>query len=173
VVVDPPRPAGGKKLPRSGCMSVSRVTYVSCDPATLARDFAAVRNQVFGSSRRTLWICSRRPFTWNRSASGALTLDDSPEDHVRARHFLLSQTLEEVLQHVDAHRAYCQGLKLEKLLIASGPLVPRCGGAMLLRVPTTKLRRRWTVSATTIRTPGLGSRNTKYGLGPLLLARRT
>ncbi len=43
--------------------------------------------------------------------------------------------LEEVLQHVDAHRAYCQGLKQEKLLIASGPLVPRSGGAMLLRVP--------------------------------------
>jgi uncharacterized protein YciI len=43
--------------------------------------------------------------------------------------------LEEVLKHVDAHRAYCQGLKQEKLLIASGPLVPRSGGAMLLRVP--------------------------------------
>ncbi len=33
--------------------------------------------------------------------------------------------LEEVQKHVDAHRAYCQGLKQEKLLIASGPLVPR------------------------------------------------
>ena len=43
--------------------------------------------------------------------------------------------LEEVLKHVEAHRAYCQGLKLERVLIASGPLVPRCGGAMLLRVP--------------------------------------
>lgn len=43
--------------------------------------------------------------------------------------------LEEVLKHVDAHRAYCQGLKQEGLLIASGPLVPRNGGAFLLRVP--------------------------------------
>ena len=43
--------------------------------------------------------------------------------------------LEEVLRHIDAHRAYCQGLKQEGLLIASGPLVPRIGGALLLRVP--------------------------------------
>ena len=43
--------------------------------------------------------------------------------------------LEEVQKHVDSHRAYCQGLKQEGLLLASGPLVPRTGGAMLLRVP--------------------------------------
>jgi uncharacterized protein YciI len=43
--------------------------------------------------------------------------------------------MEGVLKYVDAHRAYCQGLKQEKLLIASGPFVPRSGGAMLLRVP--------------------------------------
>ena len=33
--------------------------------------------------------------------------------------------LEEVVKHLDSHRAYCQGLKQEGLLIASGPLVPR------------------------------------------------
>jgi uncharacterized protein YciI len=43
--------------------------------------------------------------------------------------------IEEVLKHVDAHRAYCQGLKQEGLLLVSGPLAPRYGGAMLLRVP--------------------------------------
>jgi uncharacterized protein YciI len=43
--------------------------------------------------------------------------------------------LEEVLKHLDAHRAYCQNLKQEGLLIASGPFVPRVGGAFLLRVP--------------------------------------
>ena len=43
--------------------------------------------------------------------------------------------LEDVLKHVDAHRAYCQELKQEGLLLASGPLAPRSGGAMLLRVP--------------------------------------
>ena len=43
--------------------------------------------------------------------------------------------LEEVVKHTDAHRAYLQGLKQEGLLIASGPLVPRNGGALLLRVP--------------------------------------
>jgi len=43
--------------------------------------------------------------------------------------------LEEVLKHTDAHRAYLQGLKQEGLMVASGPLVPRSGGALLLRVP--------------------------------------
>ena len=43
--------------------------------------------------------------------------------------------LEDVLRHVDSHRAYLAGLKQEGLLIASGPLVPRNGGALLLRVP--------------------------------------
>lgn len=43
--------------------------------------------------------------------------------------------LEEVLRHVDAHRAYLAGLKAKGLLLASGPLDPRTGGALLLRVP--------------------------------------
>jgi uncharacterized protein YciI len=43
--------------------------------------------------------------------------------------------LEDVLKHTDAHRAYLQGLKQEGLLIASGPMVPRSGGLLLLRVP--------------------------------------
>jgi uncharacterized protein YciI len=43
--------------------------------------------------------------------------------------------LEEVLAHHDAHRDYLQGLKVSGLLVASGPLEPRYGGALLLRVP--------------------------------------
>jgi uncharacterized protein YciI len=43
--------------------------------------------------------------------------------------------LEEVSRHVDSHRAYLAGLKQEGLLIASGPMVPRNGGILLLRVP--------------------------------------
>ena len=43
--------------------------------------------------------------------------------------------LDEVLAHYDAHRAYLQGLKSSGLLVASGPLEPRNGGALLLRVP--------------------------------------
>ena len=39
VVVDPPRAGLGEKIAAAlGRMSVSRVTYVSCDPATLSRD---------------------------------------------------------------------------------------------------------------------------------------
>jgi uncharacterized protein YciI len=43
--------------------------------------------------------------------------------------------LEEVVKHIDAHRAYLGGLKAKGLLLASGPLDPRNGGALLLRVP--------------------------------------
>jgi uncharacterized protein YciI len=43
--------------------------------------------------------------------------------------------LEEVLPVVDEHRAYLRTLKERGLLLASGPVVPRHGGALLLRVP--------------------------------------
>jgi uncharacterized protein YciI len=42
---------------------------------------------------------------------------------------------EEVIQHHPAHREYLQGLKAKGVLVASGPLTPRFGGALLLRVP--------------------------------------
>lgn len=43
-------------------------------------------------------------------------------------------SLDEVLKVVDAHRAYLAGLKEQGVLLASGPFVPRAGGALLLRV---------------------------------------
>jgi len=43
--------------------------------------------------------------------------------------------LEEVLPVVDEHRAYLRELKSQGILLASGPLDPRSGGALLLRVP--------------------------------------
>lgn len=43
--------------------------------------------------------------------------------------------LEEVLRVVDEHRTYLRGLKAKGLLLVSGPLDPRYGGALLLRVP--------------------------------------
>jgi uncharacterized protein YciI len=43
--------------------------------------------------------------------------------------------LEEVLKVVDAHRAYLGELKAKGTLLASGPLDPRNGGALLVRVP--------------------------------------
>lgn len=42
--------------------------------------------------------------------------------------------LDEVLAHYDAHRAYLGALKAQGVLVASGPLEPRYGGALLLRV---------------------------------------
>jgi len=45
------------------------------------------------------------------------------------------QPLDQVLKHVESHRAYLAGLKDQGLLLASGPLEPRSGGALLLRVP--------------------------------------
>ena len=43
--------------------------------------------------------------------------------------------LEEVLAVTDRHRAYLSSLQEQGLLLASGPLDPRFGGALLLRVP--------------------------------------
>lgn len=43
--------------------------------------------------------------------------------------------LEEVIAHQDAHRAYLRGLKEKGVVIASGPMDPRSGGLVLLRVP--------------------------------------
>ena len=42
--------------------------------------------------------------------------------------------LEEVLKVVEAHRAYLGALKDKGILVASGPLDPRNGGALFLRV---------------------------------------
>lgn len=43
--------------------------------------------------------------------------------------------LEEVVAVQEQHRAYLKGLKEKGILIASGPLDPRTGGALLVRVP--------------------------------------
>lgn len=43
--------------------------------------------------------------------------------------------LEEVLTVLDEHRVYLRGLQAEGVLLASGPMEPRSGGMMLLRVP--------------------------------------
>ena len=43
--------------------------------------------------------------------------------------------LEEVLPVVDEHRAWLRELQGEGILLASGPMDPRSGGALLLRVP--------------------------------------
>jgi 23S rRNA (uracil1939-C5)-methyltransferase len=48
IIVDPPRPGLGEKTARAlGRMSVPCVTYVSCDPATLARDLLALLESGF------------------------------------------------------------------------------------------------------------------------------
>jgi len=85
--------------------------------------------------------------------------------YVRDRHYSISETLEDVLKHVDSHRAYLQGLKQEGLLLAGGPLVPpwRCAA---VAVPDDEAQATLTVFATTILTPGSDSRNTKLALGP-------
>jgi len=41
--------------------------------------------------------------------------------------------MEQVLANVDAHRAYLTDLHAQGKLVASGPFVPRTGGALLLR----------------------------------------
>ncbi len=43
--------------------------------------------------------------------------------------------LEEVAKFTDEHRAYLRELKAKGILIASGPMDPRTGGAILVRIP--------------------------------------
>jgi uncharacterized protein YciI len=43
--------------------------------------------------------------------------------------------LEEIVKVTDEHRAYLRDLKQKGILLASGPLDPRYGGALLLRLP--------------------------------------
>jgi uncharacterized protein YciI len=43
--------------------------------------------------------------------------------------------LEVIEANTDAHRAYARELKAKGTLVASGPFVPRTGGALLLRLP--------------------------------------
>jgi uncharacterized protein YciI len=43
--------------------------------------------------------------------------------------------LDEVLKHVEPHRAYLRALEAKGALLASGPFEPRYGGGLLLRVP--------------------------------------
>jgi uncharacterized protein YciI len=43
--------------------------------------------------------------------------------------------LDEVLTVIDNHRAYLRTLQERGILIASGPLDPRSGGGLLLRIP--------------------------------------
>ncbi len=43
--------------------------------------------------------------------------------------------LEEVLTVLEEHREYLKDLQRRGFLLASGPLIPRHGGALLLRVP--------------------------------------
>jgi uncharacterized protein YciI len=45
------------------------------------------------------------------------------------------KAFEQVEKVLAEHRAYLKGLQDQGLLLASGPLDPRSGGALLLRVP--------------------------------------
>ncbi len=42
---------------------------------------------------------------------------------------------EEVQAVLEEHRAYLRSLKADGLLLASGPMEPRTGGVLLLRIP--------------------------------------
>jgi uncharacterized protein YciI len=42
--------------------------------------------------------------------------------------------IEQIDKTLEAHRAYLRSLKEERKLLVSGPLVPRTGGGLLLRV---------------------------------------
>lgn len=43
--------------------------------------------------------------------------------------------IEQIEANTDAHRAYLRSLAAEGTLLVSGPMVPRTGGVLILRVP--------------------------------------
>ena len=45
------------------------------------------------------------------------------------------QPIERVVEMTDAHRAYLRELEAKGILLASGPMDPRFGGLLLLRLP--------------------------------------
>ncbi|MEP6764941.1 MAG: YciI family protein [Gemmatimonadaceae bacterium] len=45
------------------------------------------------------------------------------------------RAFDQIEPHVDEHRAYLRALKADGTLLASGPVDPRSGGILLLRVP--------------------------------------
>ena len=45
------------------------------------------------------------------------------------------RVFDDIAPHVDEHRAYLRELKAAGRLLASGPMDPRTGGMLLLRVP--------------------------------------
>jgi uncharacterized protein YciI len=81
--------------------------------------------------------------------------------------------IEEVVAVQDAHRSYMGELKAAGTLVASGPLVPRYGGALLLRVTTPTPTRRSSACATATRTCARAWRSTSCCRGTRRPAART
>ncbi len=52
--------------------------------------------------------------------------------------------MEEVAKVTDEHRAYLKELKADGTLIASGPMDPRTGGTILVRVPDDNVQQHLT-----------------------------
>lgn len=62
VILDPPRKGCGEELVKTiSRMSPSRVVYVSCDPATLARDLKFFTENGYTPKEITPAICSPEP----------------------------------------------------------------------------------------------------------------
>ena len=65
-VVDPPRSECEEGVLRSFAENnVGRIVYVSCNPATLARDLKILDGLGIGWRRFSRWICSRRRIMWS------------------------------------------------------------------------------------------------------------
>ena len=68
-----------------------------------------------------------------RGLAGATSTSDDARMIVLAE-LRYTRPLDEVLAHVDAHRAYLRSLQERALLVLSGPLEPRTGGVLILSV---------------------------------------
>lgn len=71
VVLDPPRKGCDETVVDTvALMAPSRVVYVSCDPATLARDLRAFGERGYAVRQVTPWICSPHRPRGMRGAAG-------------------------------------------------------------------------------------------------------
>nr|VXZ81105.1 23S rRNA (uracil(1939)-C(5))-methyltransferase RlmD [Klebsiella pneumoniae] len=66
MLLDPARAGAPGVLPHIIKLAPRRVVYVSCNPATLARDSETLLQAGYQIQRRRCWICSRIPAIWNQ-----------------------------------------------------------------------------------------------------------
>lgn len=68
IVMDPVRAGCSEEVLKAAAgMNPKRIVYVSCNPATFARDAKILNRKAMKSKRFSRWTCSPRPCMWRQS----------------------------------------------------------------------------------------------------------